>query len=95
MYFVNFRYGKLYNTNQVPVSHSFQYISENSILTFDLDPRSKVMAPNESPYMISYMYTIQMKSLSLIVSKIVVKIAFVTFDLDLGQRSWHQMKANI
>ena len=47
-----------------------------AFLTFDLDPRSKVMAPNESPYMISYMYIIQMKSLSLIVSKILVKIAF-------------------
>ena len=47
-----------------------------AFLTFDLDPRSKVMAPNESPYMISYTCIIQMKSLSLIVSKIPVKIAF-------------------
>ena len=35
-----------------------------AFLTFDLDPRSKVMAPNESPYMISYMSIIQMKSIS-------------------------------
>ena len=49
--------------------------AEIAFLTFDLDPRSKVMAPNESPYMISYMSIIQMKSLSRIVSKILVKIA--------------------
>ena len=58
------------------MSHNFQYISENSILTFVHDPRSKVMAPNESPYMISYMYIIQMKSLFLIVFEIFAKIAF-------------------
>ena len=40
------------------------------------DPRLKVMAPNGSPYMISYMSLIQMKSLSLIVFVIFVKIAF-------------------
>ena len=45
----------------------FQYISENSILTFDLGPRSKVKAPNESPYVISFMCIIQMKSQSIIV----------------------------
>ena len=78
MFFVNFRYGKLYvnNTNQVPVSHNFQYISENSILTFDLDPRSKVMALNESPYMIFYMSKIEMKSLSLVLFEIFAKTAF-------------------
>ena len=38
--------------------------------TFDLDPRSKVMAPNESPYMISYMSIIQMESLALMVTEI-------------------------
>ena len=42
-------------------------------LTFDLGPKSKVMAPNESPYMISYMSTIQMESLSLIVPEIFAK----------------------
>ena len=41
-----------------------------AFLTFDLDPRSKVMAPNESPYMISYMSTIQMESLALMVTEI-------------------------
>ena len=55
-------------------------------MTFDLDPRSKVIAPNESPYMISYMYTIQKKSLSLIVCKISSKRAFLTFDLDLRSK---------
>ena len=47
-----------------------------AFLSFDRDLRSKVMAPNESTYMISYMYIIQMKSLFLIVSKILMKIAF-------------------
>ena len=56
-------------------------------LTFDLGSRSKVIAPNERPYMISYMYTMQQKSLSLIVCKIYVKRTFLTFDLDLRSRS--------
>ena len=51
-------------------------------MTFDLGPRSKVMAPNYRPYMISYMCIIQMKSLSVIVNKLFAKIAFLTFDLD-------------
>ena len=49
------------------------------------------MAANESPYMISYMSVIQMKSLSLIVFEIFAKIAFLTFDLGQGQRSWQQI----
>ena len=57
-------------------------LGDKAFLTYDLDPRSKVMAPNESPCMISYMRIIQMKSLSLIVCKIFAKIAFLTFDLD-------------
>ena len=48
-------------------------------LTFDLDPRLKIVAPNESPYKASYMFIIQMKSLSL---RIFAKISFVTFGLD-------------
>ena len=32
-------------------------------MTFDLGPRSKVMASNESPYRISYMSVIQSRSL--------------------------------
>ena len=63
--------------------------------TFDLDPRSKVMAPNESPYMISYMCIIQMKSLAIIISEIFAKKRFWPLTLDQGQRSWHQMKALI
>ena len=54
-------------------------------MTFDLGSRSKVMVPNESPYMIFYMCTIQMKSLSLIVFEIFDKKACMTFDL--GSRS--------
>ena len=81
MFLVNFGYGKLYvyNTNEVHIYNNFQYISENSILTFNLDPRSKVMAPNESPYMISYMCTIQMESLALLICEIFEKKSL--FDL--------------
>jgi len=43
------------------------------------------MAPNESPYMVSYMFIIEMKSLSLAVFEIFVKITFLP--LDLGPRS--------
>ena len=51
-------------------------------MTFDLDTRSKVMAPNESAYMIYYMSTIQMESPCLMDFEIFAKIAFLTFDLD-------------
>ena len=51
-----------YKTNGVTFSHKVH-------LTFDLS-RSKVIAPKESPYMISSMSTIQLKSLSLIVFEI-------------------------
>ena len=39
-------------------------------MTFELGPRSKVMAPNERPYMISYMSTIQMESPAHMVTEI-------------------------
>ena len=71
------------NANEVSISHCFRDICENSI--FDLGPRTKVMAANESPYMISYMSITQMKSLSLVVFKIFAKITFLTSEL--GQRS--------
>ena len=50
-------------------------------MTFDLGPRSKVMAPNESPYtcMVTYMsdYSVtEMKSLSLVVFEIFAKTDF-------------------
>ena len=54
-------------------------------MTFDLGSRSKVMAPNESPYMISYMSTIQTESISLTVFEIFEKRTHMTFDL--GSRS--------
>ena len=38
--------------------------------------RLRVVAPNESPHMVSYRSIIEMKSLSLIVFKIFAKIAF-------------------
>ena len=43
------------------------------------------MAPNESPHMISYVSTIHMKSLAIVVFEIFSKIAFLT--IDLGPRS--------
>ena len=49
------------------------------MVTENEDPaltRSKVMAPIKSPYMVSYMSMIEMKSLSLAVFEIFVKIAF-------------------
>ena len=51
-------------------------------MNFDLGSRSKVMAPNESPHMISYTFTKQMECLSLIVFEIFEENALVTFDLD-------------
>merc|ERR1711893_431953 len=63
----------------------FEIFAKMAFLTSDLGPRSKVMAPNETLYMISYMSIIQMKSLSLVVFEIFAKMAFLTSDL--GPRS--------
>ena len=63
----------------------FEIIEKTARVTFDLGSRSNVMAPNESPYMISYMSTIQMETLYLIVFEIFEKTAHLTFDL--GSRS--------
>ena len=49
--------------------------SEGKILVCKILEK-KVMAPNESPYMISYMSIIEMKSLSLAVFEIIAKITF-------------------
>ena len=57
----------------------FEIFGKLAFLTFELGPRSKVMAANESPFMISYMSTIQMESLSLMDFNIVAKNSF--FDL--------------
>ena len=54
---------------------------KNAYLTFDLGSNSKVMPPNESPYMISYMTTMQTESLSLIVFEIFLKNTHMNFDL--------------
>ena len=35
----------------------FEIFEKKAHLTFDLKPRSKVITPNESPYMTSYMST--------------------------------------
>ena len=64
----------------------FEIQAKITFVTSDLGPRSKVMAPNASPYMISYMSTIQMKSLSLVIFEIFEKIAFLTFDLGLRSK---------
>ena len=85
-------------------SHTvYKISSKRAFLTFDLELRSKVIAPTGSQYMNSYMYTIQKKSLSPIVCKISMKRTFLTSDLDLrsnltltsGQRSQHQIEAHI
>ena len=44
----------------------FEIYAKISFLTFDLDPRSEVMAPNESAYMIYYISVRQMESLTLV-----------------------------
>ena len=59
----------------------FEIYAKTSFLTFDLDPRSKVMAPNEESSYDFFMSTIQMESLSLTDFDIFAKIAFLTFDL--------------
>ena len=80
-------YGFLYvnKRNELSISRCFGDISENCILPLDLGPRSKVMAPNESPYLVPYISTLEMKSLSLIVFEIFAKIAL--WPLDFGPRS--------
>ena len=69
----------------------FEIFAHLAFLTVELGPRSKVMAANESPFMIPYMSTIQMESLSFMEFEIFAIIAFLT----QGQRSWHQMKAHM
>ena len=64
----------------------FKIFAKNSILTSW--PRSKVMAPNESPYMVSYMSIIELKSLSLVVYEIFAKIAFWPW----AKIKWHSTK---
>ena len=54
-----------------PSLMDFEIFAKIAFLTFDLDPRSKVITPNESPYMTSYMSTIQLESLTLMVFEIV------------------------
>ena len=54
----------------------FKLFDKKAWMIVYLGLRSKVKAPNESPYMISYMSTIQMKSLSLTIFEIFAKIAF-------------------
>ena len=63
----------------------FEIFDKKSIWPFDFGSRSKVMAPNERPCMISYMSTIQMKPLSHVFFEIFETIACLTFDL--GSRS--------
>jgi len=52
----------------------FEIFAKIAFWPLNLGPRSKVMAPNESPYMVSYMSIIKMKSLSLAVFEIFAKI---------------------
>ena len=75
----------VYNTNGVSISRSFRDIWENVHLTLVQGQRSKVTAPSESPYIVSYMYTIQTETLSIIVFGIFEKKYIRPFDL--GSRS--------
>ena len=59
----------------------FEIFVKITFWPLDLGPRSKVMAPNESPYMVSYMSRIEMKSLSLAAFEIFEKIIFWPHDL--------------
>ena len=63
----------------------FEIFEKIADLASDLGSRSKVIAPNESPYMISYMSAIQTESISLAVFEIFEKRSHMTFDL--GSRS--------
>ena len=63
----------------------FEIFAKISFWPLNLGPSSKVMAPNESPYLVSYMSIIERMSLSLIVFEIFAKIAF--WPPDLGPRS--------
>ena len=60
----------------------FQTRSQNTYLSSKGHLRFKVMAPNESPDMVSYTSIIDMKSLSLVVSKIIAKLKFGSLTLD-------------
>ena len=55
------------------LSYFYETTKTNTHMTFDLEPRSKLNAQNESPYMVSYMSAIQSKSLSCIVFEIFKK----------------------
>merc|ERR1711893_228269 len=55
-------------------------------MTFDLDLRSKVISPNESPYMISCMADTNEASIYHSLRDICQKIVSVTFDLDLRSK---------
>ena len=68
----------VYNANGVSyLSLVSKYLQKKTFLTSDLKPRSKVMTPNESPYMISYMSTIKRESLSIIIFEIFAKISIL------------------
>ena len=54
-----------------PSLMDFEIFAKITFLTFDLDPRSKVITPNESPYMTCYRSTIQLESLTHMVFEIV------------------------
>ena len=54
----------------------FEILAKIALRRRYIGPRSKVIAPNESPYMVSYMSIIEMESLSLVVFEIFAKIVF-------------------
>ena len=66
----------VYNRNEVSSSRRFQDICENSILTSKSRAKVKGHDTKQKPYMVYYMYIIEMKSLSLAVLEIFANIAF-------------------
>ena len=56
----------------------FKIFAKIAFLPLDLGPRSKVMAPNESPYMVSYMSTIEMNSLSLYLNESPYMVSYMS-----------------
>ena len=74
------------------LSYFYETTKTNTHLTFDLEPRSKLNAQNESPYMISYMSAIQSRSLSCIVFEIFKKKCISELWPPPSGTEWPQLK---
>ena len=58
----------MYIIQMASISYGYEIFAKMAFLTFDL--RSKVMSPNGSPYMVSYMSTTQLESTAFMVTEI-------------------------